>query len=381
MVLSFCPKLKATVPDLTQDFVFRGFVLEAAEKGDDDMARKNNIKYLLKTELNKMQAYGRSKFADQMKTKTERSKMKQAGVAFEQYRKIDFCKDYIYSKNTMQTYQNEIDKFAKYLSEQGLSKITLEEAEKRVQEYLDFLSNTKKLSACSIHTAAAALTKVFKTYLWDYTIPQRSVSKIERGNLTYMNSETDMISKLETNRVWRINRDYLGMRKRELISLKSKMIKEIDGRVEIHYIGKGGKHNRQIFIDSEEKKFILSLKEGKRDEDYIFNKAEVNLATNLHKARELRAKIVYKRICNDIIKRGQIAEKEYISYIEEVFGAAGKRLKENLHTPYITRGENRKRLENGCREISYNRIAVLFVSCTILQHFRSNVSVENYIGK
>ena len=345
------------------------------------MARKNNIKYLLKTELNKMQAYGRSKFADQMKTKTERSKMKQAGATFGEYKKIDFCKDYIYSKNTMQTYQNEIDKFAKYLNELGLSKITFEEAQEKVQEYLDFLSNTKKLSACSIHTAAAALTKVFKTYLWDYKIPQRSVSKIERGNLTYVNSETDMISKLESNRVWRINRDYLGMRKRELLSLKAKMIKEIDGRVEIHYIGKGGKHNRQIFIDSEEKEFILSLKEGKNDEDYIFKKAEVNLASNLHKARELRAKAVYENVCNDIAERGDIAEKEYISYIEEVFSEAGKRLKENLHTPYVTRGENRKRLKNGCRKISFNRIAVLFVSCTILQHFRSNVSVENYIGK
>ena len=60
------------------------------------MASKTNIKYLLKTELNKMQAYGRSKFSDQMKTKTERSKMKQAGANFEEYKKIDFCKDYIY---------------------------------------------------------------------------------------------------------------------------------------------------------------------------------------------------------------------------------------------------------------------------------------------
>ncbi len=345
------------------------------------MARRNNIKYLLKTELNKMQAYGRSKFADQMKTKTERSRMKQAGATFEEYRKIDFSKDYIYSKNTMQTYQNEVDKFAKYLSSQGLSKITFDEAEDMVQEYLDYLNETKNLSACSIHTAAAALSKVFKTYMWDYELPYRSISKISRGNLTYAGSDVDMISKLEKNRVWQINRDYLGLRKRELLSLKSKMIKEVDGRVEIHYIGKGGKHNRQIFTDSEEMKFVLSLKEGKSDEDYIFSKSEVNLAVNLHKARELRAKDVYARICKDIEERGQIAETEYISQINEVFSTAGKQLKENLHTPYVTRGENRKRLEKGCREISYNRIAVIFVSCTILQHFRSNVSVENYIGK
>ena len=53
-----------------------------------------------------MEAYGRSKHADQLKTKEERSTLKANGVPFEQYRNIDYTRDYIYSHNTMKNYQH-----------------------------------------------------------------------------------------------------------------------------------------------------------------------------------------------------------------------------------------------------------------------------------
>lgn len=40
------------------------------------MARQKNIKFQMKQELQKMEAYGRSKHADQLKTKEERSTLK-----------------------------------------------------------------------------------------------------------------------------------------------------------------------------------------------------------------------------------------------------------------------------------------------------------------
>ena len=54
------------------------------------MARQKNIKFQMKQELQKMEAYGRSKHADQLKTKEERSTLKANGVPFEQYRNIDY---------------------------------------------------------------------------------------------------------------------------------------------------------------------------------------------------------------------------------------------------------------------------------------------------
>ena len=132
-----------------------------------------------------MEAYGRSKHADQLKTKEERSTLKANGVPFEQYRNIDYTRDYIYSHNTMKNYQHIADQYADYLKSHDLNKITLEEAKDHVQEYLDYLRYDKELSAQSIHTSCAALSKIFHTTMWEYDIPNRSISNIEKGQHTF----------------------------------------------------------------------------------------------------------------------------------------------------------------------------------------------------
>ncbi len=327
-----------------------------------------------------MQAYGRSKHADQAKTKEERSNAKAQGIPFEEYRYIDYTKDYIYSINTMKNYQSQVDRFANYLKDHGMNKISMEEAKEQIQPYLDYLKD-KGLSAPSLHSACASLCKVFHVSMWDYDKPQRTISEITRGNQTFKNKEVDMIRKLEENRIWSINRDYLGMRKNELINLKADMIKEVGNHVEIHYIGKGGKHNRQIFTLEHEKAFILSLKAEKQPHERIFNRKEVEEAKNLHKARELRCKNVYNRIIEDIGIRGKVARQEYIAEIKSVFKEAHKPLRENLDTPYVVRGANRQRLIAENRPLEYDRIALLTISTQITQHFRSNVTANFYVVK
>lgn len=327
-----------------------------------------------------MEAYGRSKKADQNKTMEERSNARARGISFEEYRQIDYTKDHIYSHNTMNTYQREVDRFADYLQEHEMNKITMEQAQEHVQEYLDYLYHEKGLTAQSIHTACAALSKTFHTTMWEYEKPQRSIADITRGTKTF-GKAVDMEQRLEEQHIWKINRDYLGMRKNELINLKAGMIKEKDGRVEIEYVGKGGKHNRQIFTQEHEKAFVLSLKAGKSDNERIFNRQEVKNTLNLHKARELRCKNVYDRVVSDIEKRGATAEKEYVGEIQRVFKDANKTLRENPYMPYYTRGDNRQRLIEQERPLELNRIALLYVSCTVSQHFRSDTTANHYVGK
>ena len=345
------------------------------------MARQKNIKYQMKQELQKMEAYGRSKHADQMKTKEERSALKSKGIPFEQYRNIDYTKDYIYSHNTMKNYQHIADQYADYLKSHDLNKIPLEEAKEYVQEYLDHLRYDKELSPQSIHTSCAALSKIFHTTMWDYNIPNRSVANIERGKNTFSNmTKEQQVEKLEEYPIWKANR-ILGMRKNELINLRANMIKEKDNRIEIEYIGKGGKHNRQIFTDKNEIEFVHSLKADKAPNDRIFSKADIERTPNLHKARELRCKDVYNRVVEDIEKRGTVAEREYISQIRQSFKEAHKTLHENLNTPYVVRGENRQRLLDDNRPVKYNRIALMIISTQITQHFRTSVTQNFYVGK
>ena len=347
----------------------------------DTMARQKNIKFQMKQELQKMEAYGRSKHADQLKTKEERSTLKAKGVPFEQYRTIDYTRDYIYSYNTMKNYQRIADQYADYLKSHDLNKITLEEAKDHVQEYLDYLRYDKELSPQSIHTSCAGLSKIFHTTMWDYDIPNRSIAKIDRGQHTFSDmTKEQQIEKLAEYPVWNANR-VLGMRKIELINLRCDMIKEKDNRIEIVYVGKGGKHNRQIFTDQREIEYIHTLKADKEPHDRIFDKKEVERTPNLHKARELRCKDVYDRIVADIEKRGAVAEREYTEQIRQSFKDAHKTLHENLDTPYVVRGDNRQRLLDADRPVEYNRIALMVISTQITQHFRSNVTQNFYVGK
>ena len=345
------------------------------------MARQKNIRYLMKIQLNKMESYGRSKKADQQRTKEERSNAKTKGIAFEEYRTIDYTKDHIYSINTMKLYQHQVDLFADYLNENGLNKITMEEAKEHIQDYLNFLHTEKKLSPTSIHTACASLSKVFHTTMWEYDKPQRSIAEITRGNQTFKGKNVDMIEELEKSRVWCINRDFLGMRRNELINLRAEMIAEKNGRVIIKYIGKGGKYNQQIFTDEKEKAFVLSLKNGKQPNERIFTKQEIKNAHNLHKARELRSKAVYERVVNDIANRGETAKMEYENEIRRIFKDNHKTIRENLDNPYFVRGANRQRLLQENRPVEYSRIALLYVSVTVTQHFRSNTTANHYIAK
>lgn len=350
------------------------------QKEDDTMARAKSIKYLMKTELNRMEAYGRSKHADQERTRIERSHAKAQGIPFEEYRLIDYTKDYVYSINTMKNYQHEVDRFANYLQEHGFNKISLEEAQDHVQDYLDYLED-KGLSAPSIHISCAALCKVLHMNMWEYDKPQRTIAEITRGNQTFKGKDVDMVSELEKNRIWCINRDFLGMRKNELINLRADMIKEVDNRVEIHYIGKGGKHNKQIFTLEHEKAFVLSLKQGKQGNERIFKRKEVEEAKNLHKARELRCKDVYARVVDDIAKGGEETRQAYKDEIKRIFKEAHKPLRENLDNPYHVRGANRDRLIAEGRETEYSRIALMIVSVTVSQHFRTDTTQNHYIGK
>lgn len=335
------------------------------------VARAKSIRYSMKSELHTMESYGRSKKQDQ-------DKMREAKAKGNPVLDADSTKFHIYSKNTMKNYQNEVDRFADYLDAMDMKKTSMEDAEKEIQGYLDHLSYDKGLSAYSVHTACAALCKVFHTEMKDYDKKQRTISHLQRGSKTY---SEHLIEQLEKDRIWCINRNYLGMRKNELINIRARDIKEVNDRVEIHYIGKGGKHNRQIFTLEHEKEFVLSLKRNKKMEEHIFDTQQVKQSKNLHKARELRCKTVYERVVTDIDKKGKDAEKEYIDIIKGVFRDAKKSLHENLDNPYVVRGANRERLMSEGRNVEYSRIAALFVSTTVSQHFRSNTTVNHYISK
>ena len=56
----------------------------------------------------------------------------------------------------------------------------------------------------------------------------------------------------------------------------------------------------------------------------------------------------------------------YKAFIKNFFERNGNKLREDLEKLYIVRGENCQRLEQQGRALEYDRVAVLYVSLTVL---------------
>lgn len=338
------------------------------------MAR-NSIKYELKHALEEKASYGRSKHQDKLSTYEKRSEMKQQGYSYEERLAVNDMREHIYSYQTMKTYQQQVGYFGEWLVKEGHKKISLEQSKDYIQEYIDHLKDNGK-SPWTINTALSAICKATGAAVHDYDHPKRTISKIERGNRDRAHdsyNEKNHSQILEANRL-------LGMRRNELQQLRAENIIERGGNVVISIKGKGGRANEHIFTLEEEKQKVLSLKEGKEPHERIFGKEMFRNDADLHRQRQLRAIEVYNRTVKDMQEHPE-RRAYYKEQIHNAYAARGRICKENLDNPYCVRGDNRQRLQAADKELSYDRVAVLFVSCTVLCHTRSDVTVEHYIAK
>lgn len=338
------------------------------------MAR-NSIKYLLKQELEHKAAYGQSKHQDKISTNEKRAEMKRAGKTYEERLQVNDMRDKIYSYSTMATYQQQAGYFGDYLIAQGYRKITVEESKDYIQEYIDHLQEQGK-SPYTIATALAAVCKATGAIAHDYNHPSRSVSHIERGTLSRKNdryNEVNHAGILAANRL-------LGMRRTALSRLTAKDIIERGDEVVVLSKGKGGRNNEQIFILPEEKAAVLALKEGKAPDERIFDRRDFCNDADLHHMRQQRAVEVYNRIVEDMQQHPERRDY-YKQIVHDGFQRRGRTCRENLDNPYCVRGQNRQHQLAEGKEVTYDRCAVLAVSIMVLNHCRSDVTVEHYIQK
>lgn len=99
-----------------------------------------------------------------------------------------------------------------------------------------------------------------------------------------------------------------------------------------------------------------------------------------NEVRAEKAKAVYEHVCADMDAHPERRDY-YISEIYKTFQKTGKVLREDLSKDYVCIGKNRQRLISQGRSYTFDRVAVMIVSCWVTNHFRSNVTVNNYIAK
>lgn len=340
------------------------------------MAKQKNIRYLLKSELKKLESYGQKKHEDKKKTYDERKQLKAEGYSLAEREKMcNYSKDKIYSIQTMETYQREVSKFADWLNSHGKSKITIEQAKDEIQAYLDSLKE-RGLSASSIHTALAACCKATHTYMRDFDIPERKLADMKRGKHEVRN---DRYNEKNHAEILAINR-IVGVRRSELMEIRVRDVVEKDGVMYIHTKGKGGKDNQQLITEESEKEVIRQYMRDKSENERLFPKEMFCNDADLHSQRAERAKIVYQRVLEDM-KRNPDRRTYYEEYIKKAFEEKSKKLPKNLDKNYVCRGSFREMLISEGKAVSYDRVAAMYVSLTVTSHWRVDTTVQHYLTK
>lgn len=337
------------------------------------MARAKSIRFQMKTRLGEMEHYGHSKHADQERTWQERQQLRQQGATPAEVQAIDHTKEHIYSKCTMKTYQNEVKRFGDWLEARGLNKCTMDEAKSHVQEYLDHQTE-RGLSAYSVHTSCAALSKVFGTTMHDYNIPKRELCNITRSRGS---CERDALNDRRAGDVLQANRT-LALRRSELKNLRVSNFADNGTSITMNTVGKGGKANETVFRHPEELAVIRGLLADKAENDYVFNREAFKNDADFHQSRAEGFQLRYERIVAEMKARPE-ARAEYQQIIRDTFASRGRECKEDLNRPYVCRGSHRASLIEQGIPVSYDRTAVMMVS--LESHYRSDVLVQHYLAK
>ena len=302
-------------------------------------------------------------------------------------KKSDPTHQYIHSKITLQTYLAEVERYAKWLKDQGIKmRCSEQEAAEQVPRYLQGLAQTGR-SPSTIHTAAAALCKALPgTGLAMADLPHPRRTHAPRKGRAAAPSLRKRSDADQLNPKYRRLVDFakvVGLRRDEYRNLRGRDLTHIDGHAYVIVEqGKGGKMQYQR-IDDVDAPLVESYFVGLEPDDPVFLHDEMKNKINLHRLRREHAQEMYRRYCSrleaDPDYRGQLLRE-----IKEAFRRAGQDWRRNpdmrrLATPYVCRGCVRRSLDGAGRAVAYDRLALMAVSVFHLAHWRAEVTVKNYM--
>lgn len=351
------------------------------------MSKYRQISRVMLNELYSMQAYGEKKSNYQEETRQLREECKRDLLsrgysqqeANQAAMQIYTASDKVFCDGSMRTFEKGARVFEKFCIDKfGTARISMDTARESIQDFVYWCQDVKGYSNNTTHTHLAAVCKIFGEKMGDYDKPQRSYAENTRGR---NGAIRDGFNAHRAEESIDLNTT-LGLRRDELAHLKcSDIVFSPDGNSgKVYTIGKGGKHNVNILLNKEEvmkvQQYIDQAQAAGRE--YIFSKEQMNHDANLHKYRAERASYIYDYVKADI-ERDPSARGRWQELIKQVFHENGKVLKENLDRPYIPRGKGREHLIEAGLPLEYDRTALMASSVFCLNHFRSDVSFQNYI--
>lgn len=291
---------------------------------------------------------------------------------------------HIHSHSTMQVYCREANRFADWLQQHGVKgRCSDTEAADHIQDYIDWMVNCGR-SPSSIHTAVAALCKVFRRKMTDYSKPRRTVAPQKgRAEATSLEGRTDAdMTAAEHQRLVEFARR-VGIRRHEYKQLCGRDFVTIgsDAYVIVRR-GKGGKMQYQR-IAPEDAAFVKSYFEGLSLSDRVFSSSELKNKLNLHALRRQHAQALYQQYASRLQEEpGYRAQLTY--ELRGAFERAGENWRHNpdmhrLDNLYHCRSGVRRSLAASGKPTQYDRLALMAVSVFHLAHWRCDVTVKHYM--
>lgn len=299
-------------------------------------------------------------------------------------------------RDTYKSFLKNNQRFAEYLKQNGCNRVYKVKDKfggwtAAIQGWIDsMVADGRK--ATTIHTYAAAPCCSLGIPMGTLKKPVRSSSDIVKGRQIsegYAQGKHEE----EQERFRRIVefQKATGIRRDELRHLTGSALKKDEsGHLCIEVVrGKGGKHQLQRILPQHEeivKKTFADIAPDQR----IFAQNELNNKINFHSMRAKLAREAYEyylkeveaggadRLCADMklrwstehIRTDQTrCERSYQKFCNEM-----------KMGDYVLRGANRERFESLGLPTRYNRVALLAVSVFHLSHWRSDVTVINYMA-
>lgn len=258
-----------------------------------------------------------------------------------------------------------------------------------IQDYSDYLQ-TQGYTPSTIHSYIAAACSTFDVPMQDIRKPIRKTSEFIRGRCQ---GESIRTSQDLNDPEW----DYIvsfqkkvGLRRAELYELrKEDFLMDESGHFTIFVRnGKGHKKQHQRLNSEEDVEFIKRYFDAVGTGEKVFEDKYFRNDLNFHKLRADSAKEYYAIQLDRILNEPGYAEKleSEIKKRWELFninpktGKPKKFPQSQIQGWYVLRGDNRAKAIREGRPLRYNRLAVMACSIFKLSHWRTNVTVQNYLA-
>lgn len=266
-----------------------------------------------------------------------------------------------------------------------------------IKEYADFLKE-RGLAGSSIHTYVAgvchAVGRVMSDHISEGEVNNRPSRKGRptQGRDPDRNRQGRMEAAKDENRRLVDFAGAVGIRRSEYARLDGRCYRpDESGYMCVWVRGKGGKLQAQRILPWNEP-IVSNTLAGVRGKEKVFSGDDMDNKINLHGIRRQVARRAYDYYCSRLREDPSYREqlrKELIDrydtmhphgykndettrerYIKEIRGYGGV---------YTCRGENAEALRKQGRDTSFNRLALMAVSVFHLSHWRSDVTVKNYM--